>query len=147
MVKRAVWKLWQPAWLAYSPAHRVEYQPGQCASVTVCKSWNQVNLPMKKLAWGRDPWTGTAYYTRYCLSFVKWCFFIIMMINDRQDVLIHLPLDCLCNSLLWLISKETSKLGRIDALLGNPPVTGGFPSQMVNSAEIFSMSWRLMWIE
>ena len=64
---------------------------------------------------------------------------ITSMFNDNQDFLIHLPLECLFNSLGRLTSNETWKLRITGPCEGNPPVTGGFPSQRVSNVEIVSI--------
>ena len=54
----------------------------------------------------------------------------------------HRPLEYLFNS--WfrrVTSNKISKLCITDPLWGNPPVTGGFPSQRASNAESVSM-WR-----
>ena len=62
--------------------------------------------------------------------------------NDRDGVSNHQHLDCLLNRLFGCISKKTSKLYVIGLCEGNPPVTGGFPSQRTSNAENVSICWR-----
>ena len=51
--------------------------------------------------------------------------------------------DCLLNRLFRHRSKKTSKMIRVIGLFeGNPPVTGGFPSQRDIKAESVSILWR-----
>ena len=60
--------------------------------------------------------------------------------NERDGVSNHLRLDRLLKC-LWRRSKRTSS--RITGLCaGNPPVTGGFPSQRASCAENVSIWWR-----
>ena len=68
--------------------------------------------------------------------------FITATSNDNQDILILPPLDCLLNSLHRLTRKDESSsvLALCD---GNPPVTGGFPSQGASNAERVVIAWRL----
>ena len=49
-------------------------------------------------------------------------------------------LDCLLNRLLKLTSKKMSAI--LNLCEGNPPVTGGFPSQRASNTGRVSMSWR-----
>ena len=51
-------------------------------------------------------------------------------------------LGCLFKSLFKLTSKNTSKPALLSLCEGNPPVTGGFPSQRVSNAENVSIWWR-----
>ena len=57
--------------------------------------------------------------------------------NDRDGVLNHQRLDCLFNRLLRRISKKASKLCVTGLCEGNPPVTGGFPSQRPVTRKMF----------
>ena len=57
--------------------------------------------------------------------------------NERDGVSNHWRLYCLFNRLFRRIYKKTSKLRVIGPWEGNPPVTGGFPSQRANNAENF----------
>ena len=54
---------------------------------------------------------------------------------------VHWPHDCLFKTMF----RQTSKQHQSPALLalceGNPPVTGGFPSQRASNAESISISW------
>ena len=62
--------------------------------------------------------------------------------NGRDSVSNHQPHDCFLNRLLRRRSKKTSKLRIIGLCAGNSPVTGEFPTQMVNNAENVSIWWR-----
>ena len=57
--------------------------------------------------------------------------------NERHALPNHQHIDCLLNRLFRRTPKKTSKLRFIGLCEGNPPVTGGFPSQMANNAENF----------
>ena len=62
--------------------------------------------------------------------------------NEHNGVSNHRLYDCLFNSLLRLSSKKTSKTCVTGLCNGNPPVTGGFPSQRACNAENVSIWWR-----
>ena len=62
--------------------------------------------------------------------------------NGRHGVSNHLHLDCLLSRLFRRISKNTSKLRVTGLCDGNPPVTGGYPSQRASNSEFFSIWWR-----
>ena len=59
--------------------------------------------------------------------------------NERDGVSNHWHPDCLLNRLFRRRSKKTSKLHVTGLCVGNPPVTGGFPSQRASDAENVSM--------
>ena len=61
--------------------------------------------------------------------------------NERDLVSNHRRLDCLLSRLIRHKSKKTSKLHVTSLCEGNPPVTGGFPSQRASNAETVSSSW------
>ena len=67
--------------------------------------------------------------------------------NERGSVSNHQRLDCLLNSFLRRRSKKTSKLRATGLCEGNPPVTGGFPSQSASNAEKASIWWRCHVVE
>ena len=81
-----------------------------------------------------------------CPQCVRWqhsTLFALQWRHDEHDgVSNHRRLDCLLNRLSRLRSKETSKLRVTGLCEGNPPVTGGFPSQRSLNAENVSISWR-----
>ena len=62
--------------------------------------------------------------------------------NEGDGVSNRLRLDCLFDLLFKRRSKKASKLQVTGFSEGNPPVTGGFPSQRANNAENVSMWWR-----
>ena len=62
--------------------------------------------------------------------------------NGRDGVSNHRHLDCLLNCLFSFREKKPSKLRVTGLCEGNPPVTGGFPSQWNSNAENFSPLWR-----
>ena len=65
----------------------------------------------------------------------------VMSYNVRDSVSNLRRLDCLFNRLFSRRSKKSSEL-RITCLCdGNPPVTGGFPSQRASNAENISIWW------
>ena len=55
--------------------------------------------------------------------------------NERVDVSNHRRLDCLLKRLFSRKSKKTTKLRVTGLCEGNPPLTGGFPSQKTSNAE------------
>ena len=63
--------------------------------------------------------------------------------NERDRISNYRDLECLLyrSSRRW--SKKTSKLSITGLCDGNPPVTGGFPSQRARNAEIVSVWWRV----
>ena len=68
-------------------------------------------------------------------SRVHWISSLQWRHNERDGVSNHRCLECLLNRLLRPRSKKTSKL-RVPGLReGNPPATGGFPSQRASKAE------------
>ena len=62
--------------------------------------------------------------------------------NERDGISNHLHLECLFNRLFRCRSNKTSKLCVTGLCEGNPPVTGGFPSQRASNAENVSIWWR-----
>ena len=62
--------------------------------------------------------------------------------DERDGVSNQRRLDCLLNRFSRHRSKKTAKLRATGLYEGNPPVTGGFPSQKAFNAEIFSIWWR-----
>ena len=62
--------------------------------------------------------------------------------NERDGVPNHRYLECLLKRLFRRRSKKTSKLRVTGLCQGNPPVTGGFPSQRASNAENVSFWWR-----
>ena len=62
-------------------------------------------------------------------------------LNERHCVSNHRRLGCLLNRLFRRTSKKTSKLCVAGLCEGNPPVTGGFPSQRASNAENVSIWW------
>ena len=62
--------------------------------------------------------------------------------NKRNGVSNLQCLDCLLNRLFRRRSKKTSKIRVTGLCEGNPPVTGGFPSQRASNAENVSILWR-----
>ena len=61
---------------------------------------------------------------------------------ERNGVSNHRCIDCLLSRLFRRRSKKTSKLRVTGLCEGNPPVTGGFPSQRASNEENFSIWWR-----
>ena len=61
--------------------------------------------------------------------------------NGCDNVSNHRRIDCLLNRLFRRRSKKTSKLRVTGVCEGNPPVTGGFPSQRASNTERVSI-WR-----
>ena len=61
--------------------------------------------------------------------------------NEHHGITNHRHLDCLLSHLFSHTSKKTSKLRFTGLCEGNPPVTGGFPSQRPSNAENVSVWW------
>ena len=57
--------------------------------------------------------------------------------NERDGVSNHRPLNRLFNRLLRRRPNKTSKLRATGLCEGNPPVTGGFPSQRASNRKMF----------
>ena len=68
--------------------------------------------------------------------------YALQSVNKRDGVSNHRRLDCLLNCFMGRRSKKTSKLRVTGLCGGNPPVTGGFPSQRASNAENVSIWWR-----
>ena len=62
--------------------------------------------------------------------------------NEGDNVSNHRCLDCLLNRLFRRKSTKTSRLRVTGICVGNPPVTGEFPSQLGSNAENISIWWR-----
>ena len=62
--------------------------------------------------------------------------------NGHDGVSNYQPHDCLINRVFRSRSKKTSKLRVTGLCVGNSPVTGEFPAQMVSNAENVSIWWR-----
>ena len=78
---------------------------------------------------------------------VMWSFDVFSVLtlqwhhNECNSVSNHQLLDCLLNCLLRRRAKKTLKLRVTGLCEGNPPVTGGFPSQRASNAENVSIWW------
>ena len=77
-----------------------------------------------------------------CVHICKFSLTLRLRRNEPDGVSNHQGLDCLLNRLFKCKSKETSKLSATGLCEGNPPVTGGFPSQKASNAENVSIWWR-----
>ena len=75
-----------------------------------------------------------------------WTLNITAMSNDRHGVSNCWSIECLFNRFFFQTSnKVTSKVCAVTGpLWGNPPVTGGFPSQRASNAEMFSFDEVIM---
>ena len=62
--------------------------------------------------------------------------------SDCHGVSNHQRLGCLLNRLFRCRSNKTSELHITGLCEGNPPVTGGFPSQRASNVENVSIWWR-----
>ena len=69
-------------------------------------------------------------------ALLQWCH------NECNGVSNHWHLDCVLNHLFRRRSKKTSKLWVNGLCEGNPPVTGGFPSQRATNMEKVSIWWH-----
>ena len=90
-----------------------------------------------------DTWQRDEYIlTDWLLGCVAAILAITVRHNERDGVSNHRRLDCLFNHLFRRRSKKISK-PRVPGLCeGNPPVTGGFPSQRASNAENVFIWWR-----
>ena len=52
------------------------------------------------------------------------------------------PLKCFFSVMFWVTSKKHQRSALLALCEGNPPVTGGFPSQRASNAESVSILWR-----
>ena len=77
---------------------------------------------------------------RFCLVHPLCKHYCDVIISDGDSN--HRRLDCLLNRLFRRRSKKTSKPSVTALCEGNPPVTGGFPSQRSGDAEDVSIWWR-----
>ena len=64
--------------------------------------------------------------------------------NEHDGVSNHWRLDCLLNRLFRRRSNKTSKLRVTGLGKGNPPVTGGFPTQRASNTEMFPFDKVIM---
>ena len=71
-----------------------------------------------------------------------WSYALLWRNNERNGVSNHRRLHRLLNRLFGGKSKKTSKLRVTGLCEGNPPITGGFPSQRASTAENVSIWWR-----
>ena len=62
--------------------------------------------------------------------------------NDHGGISDHRRFDYMNDHLFGRRSQKTSKLRVTGLCGGNPPVTGGFPSQRASNAEYVSIWWR-----
>ena len=77
----------------------------------------------------------------YCDVIIKWNP-LLWRCNECNGVSNHLRLHCLHNHLFRCRSKKISKLRVTGLCEGDPPMTGGFPSQRASYAENVSIWWR-----
>ena len=72
---------------------------------------------------------------------------VVVMSHECHGISDNRQFNCMFSSLLWLTNNKNNNKTQSLTLLalceGNPPVTGGFPSQRASNAEIFSISWCL----
>ena len=105
--------------------------------------------------WGihKNSWLSVKLVEVICFRFriynlwVKYLMVIMMntlqwRCNERDGVSNHQHHHCLLNRFFRSRSKKTSKLHVTGLCVGNSPVTGEFPSQMVSNAEKVSIWWR-----
>ena len=105
--------------------------------------------------WGihKNSWLSVKLVGVICFRFriynlwVKYLMVIMMntlqwRYNERDGVSNHQHHHCLLNRFFRSRSKKTSKLHVTGLCVGNSPVTGEFPSQMVSNAEKVSIWWR-----
>ena len=115
------------------------YRP---ASVIVLFADGLVPTRRQAISNQHDEWTMTIvpHEPNIDITLHPWCSWQWRH-NERNGVSNHQRLDCLLNRLV-IRSKKTSKLRVTGLCEGNPPVTGGFPSQRASNAENVSIWWR-----
>ena len=84
-------------------------------------------------------WRNFRHWIHQKLSF--WPLFTVTS-HGHHGVSNYQELHCLFYRLFRCTSKKTSKLRLTGFCEGNPPATGGFPSQRASNAENVSISWR-----
>ena len=62
--------------------------------------------------------------------------------NERRGVSNHRQIYCLFDRVFRRTLKKTSNLRVTGLCAGNPPVTGGFPTQGASNADFFPIWWR-----
>ena len=67
---------------------------------------------------------------------LHWCWTLQWRHNERHGVSNHRRLNCLLDRLFRRRSKKRSKLRVTGLCDGNPPVTGGFPSQRASNMKM-----------
>ena len=119
--------------LAYSyflTRHLIGWQiyqlPSGTASLPNTKSFRQHKIDSASHSDGVHMLSFSALQWRHC---------------EHDGVSNHRRLGSLLNRLFWRRPKKTSKLRVLGLCEGNPPVTGGFPSQGASNAENVSI-WR-----
>ena len=92
------------------------------------------------LGWGVTSFLGVSMIIKRCNVFRE------LWAGHYSGVIMRaMPsLDCLLNRLFRRRSKKTSKPHVTGLCKGNPPVTGGFPSQRASNAEMFPFDGVIM---
>ena len=60
---------------------------------------------------------------------IRVCMCITWLLNERKDIFIYQPLDCLLGSILGWHQRKPQSSASLTLFEGNPLVTGGLPSQ------------------
>ena len=130
------------------------YTP-RCISVCCCVDWVMLAsgsqcspmsavITITYISWGRAGGilTGNSLYAELCgkrsipLVLLQWCH------NEHNDVSNQQCLECFLNHLFRHQSKKPWKLHITGHCEGNPPVTGGFPSQRASNSKYVSIWWH-----
>ena len=89
-------------------------------------------------------YTQSVYRLQYFCD-ITWAslyFPITVTSHNLHGVSNHRPFVCLFSGLLRLTRKKNFKDALLALCEGNPPVTGGFPSERASNAESIFISWR-----
>ena len=97
--------------------------------------WLFVSAQSPKATLYKSPWYKFAWYCYVGISIIT------RRHNERDGVLIHRRLDRLLNCFPGAVQRKKQSSASLAFVWGNPPVTGGFPSQRVSKTENVFMWW------
>ena len=139
---------WWDSWLIWSERLRAVFSGWGCTShlSLIFHRRLSLSLPQGPIRLWKQPirWTPLLGGSR-CKEITRSCLWALSTeshysdATSPQSVSNHQLLVWLSNNLLRLTSKETAKVPVTGPLRGNPPVTGGFPSQRASNEERVSM--------
>ena len=111
----------------------MEYHNGRCSN---CINYNYVSasvaLSMRKLLWCE-----LIKFLSHCSFVTQWYYGDVTM-----NAMAYQTTGVIAQSFVQAQIKDGSKTPRHWPMWGNPPMTGGFPSQRASNAENFSVWWR-----